>query len=49
MIEEIHSPSSHLAYKAMLELRPNIGPEPAFADQVNKRMRISAFHFSRPA
>jgi GNAT superfamily N-acetyltransferase len=43
MIQEIHAPSSHLAYKAMLELRPNIGPEPAFADQVDNVLRPEGY------
>ncbi len=36
MIQEIQAPSTHLAYKAMVELRPNIGPETAFADRVDQ-------------
>jgi GNAT superfamily N-acetyltransferase len=43
LIQEIHAPSSHLAYKAMLELRPNIGPEPAFADQVDNVLRPEGY------
>jgi len=43
LIQEIHSPSSHLAYKAMLELRPNIGPELAFADQVDNVLRPEGY------
>ena len=43
MIQEIQAPSSHLAYKAMLELRPNIGPELAFADQVDKVLRPEGY------
>ncbi len=94
MIQELHAGATNLAYQAMLELRPNIGPESVFVDHVDKvlrpegyrlvgffveadvnavavagfhldsgvgpdrtdahrlyfskRMRISAFHFSRP-
>ena len=43
MIQEIHAPSSHLAYKAMLELRPNIGPELAFADRVDDVLRPEGY------
>jgi GNAT superfamily N-acetyltransferase len=43
LIQEIQAPSSHLAYKAMLELRPNIGPEEAFADQVDDVLRPGGY------
>jgi len=43
LIQEIHAPSSHLAYKAMLELRPNIGPELAFADRVDNVLRPEGY------
>ena len=43
MIQEIQAPSTHLAYKAMLELRPNIGPEVAFVDQVDKVQRPEGY------
>ncbi|HET6311049.1 MAG TPA: GNAT family N-acetyltransferase [Candidatus Nitrosotalea sp.] len=43
MIQEIDAPSSQLAYKAMLELRPNIGPESAFADQVDNVLRPEGY------
>ena len=43
MIQEIQSPSTHLAYKAMVELRPNIGPELAFADRVDKILRPEGY------
>jgi GNAT superfamily N-acetyltransferase len=43
LIQEIHAPSSHLAYKAMLELRPNIGPEPAFTEQVDSVLRPEGY------
>jgi hypothetical protein len=48
MIQEIEAPSTHLAYKAMVELRPNIGPELVFADQVDKALRPEGYHLSRP-
>jgi GNAT superfamily N-acetyltransferase len=43
LIQEIHAPSSHLAHKAMLELRPNIGPEQAFADHVDNVQRPEGY------
>jgi GNAT superfamily N-acetyltransferase len=43
LIQEIQAPSSHLAYKAMLELRPTIGPELAFADQVDNVLRPEGY------
>ena len=46
MIQEIQAPSSHLAHKAMLELRPNIGPELAFADQVDNVLRPEGYRLA---
>jgi GNAT superfamily N-acetyltransferase len=43
LIQEIQAPSSHLGYKAMLELRANIGPELAFADQVDNVLRPEGY------
>ncbi|HXN78566.1 MAG TPA: GNAT family N-acetyltransferase [Candidatus Dormibacteraeota bacterium] len=43
MIQEIQTPSTHLAHKAMVELRTNIGPEIAFADHVDKVMRPEGY------
>ena len=43
MIQEIQAPSTHLAHKAMLELRPKIGPEPAFSDHVDKVLRPEGY------
>jgi GNAT superfamily N-acetyltransferase len=43
LIQEIEAPASHLAYKAMLELRPNIGPELAFAEQVDNVQRPEGY------
>lgn len=43
MIQEIQAPATHLAYKAMLELRPNIGPEPAFAERVDNVQRPEGY------
>src|SRR5260370_14752368 len=34
MIQELHAGATNLAYRAMLELRPNIGPESVFPDPV---------------
>ena len=39
MIQEIQSGATHLVYKAMLELRPNIGPESVFAEHVDNDLR----------
>jgi len=43
MIQEIKAPSTHLAHKAMLELRTNIGPELSFADHVDKVLRPEGY------
>ena len=43
MIQEIQAPSTHLAHKAMLELRPDIGPEPAFTDHVDQVLRPEGY------
>ena len=43
MIQEIHAPSTHLAYKAMVELRTNIGPELAFTDHVDNVLRPEGY------
>ena len=43
MIQEIQAPSTHLAYKAMVELRTNIGPEITFADHVDKVLRPEGY------
>jgi GNAT superfamily N-acetyltransferase len=43
MIREIQPPATHLAYKAMLELRPNLGPEITFADRVDKAQRPEGY------
>ena len=43
MIQEIQAPATHLAYKAMLELRPNIGPELVFTDHVDKVLRPEGY------
>jgi hypothetical protein len=43
LIQEIQAPSTHLAYKAMLALRDNIGPELAFADHVDKVLRPEGY------
>jgi GNAT superfamily N-acetyltransferase len=46
LIQEIHAPATHLAYKAMLELRPNLGPERAFVDHVDKVMRPEGYRLA---
>jgi GNAT superfamily N-acetyltransferase len=43
LIQEIQAPSTHLAYKAMLELRTNIGPESAFSEHVDKVLRPEGY------
>jgi GNAT superfamily N-acetyltransferase len=43
VIEEIQARATHLAYTAMLELRPNIGPEPAFAEHVDNVLRPEGY------
>jgi GNAT superfamily N-acetyltransferase len=43
VIQEIDAPASHLAYKAMLELRPKIGPESVFAEHVDKVQRPEGY------
>jgi GNAT superfamily N-acetyltransferase len=43
LIQEIDAPASHLAHKAMLELRPNIGPESVFADHVDNVLRPEGY------
>jgi GNAT superfamily N-acetyltransferase len=46
LIQEIEAPASHLAYKAMLELRPKIGPEALFADHVDKVLRPEGYRLA---
>jgi len=43
LIQEIQAPATHLAYKAMLELRPNIGPELGFTDHIDKVLRPEGY------
>jgi GNAT superfamily N-acetyltransferase len=43
MIQEIHAGATHLAYKAMLELRPDIGPETVFAEHVDAVLRPEGY------
>ncbi len=43
MIQELHAGATHLAYKAMLELRPHIGPESVFADHVDTVQRPEGY------
>jgi GNAT superfamily N-acetyltransferase len=46
LIQEIEPPATHLAYKAMLELRPNLGPEMAFADHVDTVLRPEGYRLA---
>jgi GNAT superfamily N-acetyltransferase len=43
LIQEIKATATHLAYRAMLELRPNIGPELVFSDHVDKVLRPEGY------
>jgi len=43
MIQELHAGASNLAYQAMLELRPNIGPESVFVDHVDRVLRPEGY------
>jgi GNAT superfamily N-acetyltransferase len=43
VIQEIHAEATHLAYQAMLELRPNIGPETVFAEHVDTVQRPEGY------
>jgi len=43
MIQELQPGATHLAYKAMLELRPDIGPESVFAEHVDNDLRPEGY------
>jgi GNAT superfamily N-acetyltransferase len=43
VIQEIHAGATNLAYKAMLELRPNAGPESVFTEHVDTVMRPEGY------
>lgn len=43
MIQELHAGATHLAFKAMLELRPDIGSETVFAEHVDKDLRPEGY------
>jgi len=43
LIQEIQAPATHLAYKAVLELRPNVGPELVFTDHIDKVLRPEGY------
>jgi GNAT superfamily N-acetyltransferase len=43
VIQEIHAGATHLAHKAMVELRPNIGPESVFAEHVDNDLRPEGY------
>jgi GNAT superfamily N-acetyltransferase len=46
MIQEIKAPSTHLAYRAMAELRTNVGPELEFADHVDRVLRPEGYRLA---
>jgi len=43
MIRELPPDQTHLAYRAMLELRPGIGSEAEFVSRVNERQRPEGY------
>jgi len=43
VIQELQAGATHLAYKAMLELRPDIGPESVFAEHVDNDLRPEGY------
>jgi len=43
VIRELKAGATHLAYKAMLELRPEIGPESVFAEHVDNNLRPEGY------
>jgi GNAT superfamily N-acetyltransferase len=43
MIQELHAGASNLAYAAMLELRPDIGPESIFVERVDSVQRAEGY------
>ncbi|MDQ6878197.1 MAG: GNAT family N-acetyltransferase [Candidatus Dormibacteraeota bacterium] len=43
MIRDLHAGETHLAYKAMLELRPAMGDEAAFVDRVDNVQRPEGY------
>ena len=43
MIQELHAGATNLAYQAMLELRPDIGPETVFVDHVDTVLRPEGY------
>jgi GNAT superfamily N-acetyltransferase len=46
VIQELHAGATNLAYKAMLELRPNIGPESVFSEHVDTVMRPGGYRLA---
>ena len=46
MIQELQAGATNLAYKAMLELRPNIGPESVFTEHVDTVMRPGGYRLA---
>src|SRR5260370_27463787 len=43
MIQELQAGAPPLVYQAMLELRPNIGPESVFAEHVDTVQRLEGY------
>ena len=43
MIQELHAGATNLVYQAMLELRPNIGPESVFVEHVDNVQRPEGY------
>src|SRR5713101_8951461 len=43
MIQELHAGATNLAYAAMLELRPDIGPESIFVERVDSVQRPEGY------
>jgi len=43
MIQELHAGATNLAYAAMLELRPDVGPESVFVDRVDSVQRLEGY------
>ncbi len=46
MIQELHAGATNLAYKAILELRPDIGPESVFTEHVDSVLRPEGYRLA---
>jgi len=46
MIQELHAGATNLAYKAILELRPDIGPESVFTEHVDSVLRSEGYRLA---